>query len=863
MKSLFRPLAIGVVVFAAPLCALAGFASSESFLPAIGRVSGNGGAEFFTTVWATNLTSAPVDFTFQFLKQGQVNSSPPSFSDSLAPGQTKVYENVVESKLGLANAIGAARVTATGEILVSERIFNQSPGADLGDTEGLFFAGVPKSFSISLGQSASIQGVNQGGVENFRYNFALVETGGSRTGVNVQVFDGNGTLLGQKAFILEAFEQLQPNVAEIVPGFSSTNARITATVTAGLGSALLAGAQLANVSQDSSGFEMSFRDELLGGGGAAGVTSLNGLTGAVTIAHGANTTVNVNGQTITIESVGGGAGSGLTAVAHDNTLAGSGTVGLPLGVAPAGIGNTQLGAGSVTAAKIAAGQVVTSLNNLHDAVTLSAGSNVTITPTGNSLTIAASGSGGGLSTVAHDSNLKGSGTPGDPLGVANTLTIGGVSIIGGSPAMTVHGSIVMTSDEAAIVATTNGEAGISINNHAGTGILGIGGVDGVFGANGAASGLYGGQRAGVVGDVGANDGVLGLSSSARGVAGESKTGHGIDGTTQSSLASAAGVFGLDGTGTPNRPSFQSAGVTGASAHHIGVEGLSDDGEGVFGLSESGTGAKGVSESAIGVQGGSGSIANDKAGVFGTDGTGLGLITGELSAGVRGDSAAHIGVLGNSQNFAVVGKLVGVPNIQGELGTHRESTNFGVYSFGNVKFIGTMTATGTKSFVEPHPSDPTKEIRFVCLEGPESGTYFRGHGRFAGGIAAIDVPESFRSVTDADGLTVVATAVGAPAVIWVARLGLDRIVLQASSDVEFHYVVNGVRKAYRDFEALRDNESFIPEGPEDRRFALYAPEIQKRLVATGIYNADGSVNLDTAKRLGWDRNWTAPAATAGE
>ncbi len=180
------------------------------------------------------------------------------FTDSLAPGQTKVYENVIETKFGLTSAIGAARIGATGEILVAERIFNQAPGADLGDTEGLFFAAVPRNFSIKLGQSASIQGLNQGGSENFRYNFALVETAGAAAKVNVQVFDENGVLLGHKTFALDPLEQLQPNVAEVVPGFSSINARITATVVDGGGSVLLAGAQLANVSQDSSGFEMSF-----------------------------------------------------------------------------------------------------------------------------------------------------------------------------------------------------------------------------------------------------------------------------------------------------------------------------------------------------------------------------------------------------------------------------------------------------------------------------------------------------------------------------------------------------------------------------------------------------------------------------
>jgi hypothetical protein len=291
--------------------AIAGFASSETFLPAVGRVAGQGGAQFYTTVWATNLTGATVNFTFDFLKQGQANATPASFADTLAPGQTKVYENVIESKLGLASAIGAARVVSTGEILVAERIYNQPPGADVGNTEGLFFAGVPKSFSISLGQSASIQGIDQGGSENFRYNFALVETGGGSPTVNVQLFDGNGALLGQKAYALQPYEQLQPGVADLFAGVATTNARITATVTGGTGSVLLAGAQLANESQDSSGFEMSFRDELLGGGGTAGVTSLNGLTGAVTLAAGSNVTLGKSGNTITVNASGGG-GGGLT-----------------------------------------------------------------------------------------------------------------------------------------------------------------------------------------------------------------------------------------------------------------------------------------------------------------------------------------------------------------------------------------------------------------------------------------------------------------------------------------------------------------------------------------------------------------------
>ncbi len=75
------------------------------------------------------------------------------------------------------------------------------------------------------------------------------------------------------------------------------------------------------------------------------------------------------------------------------------------------IQNAQLAASAVTAGNIASGQVVKSLNGLTDTVSLTAGANVTITPTGNTLTIASTGVGGGTVT-----NIN--------IGVTNTLAAG-------------------------------------------------------------------------------------------------------------------------------------------------------------------------------------------------------------------------------------------------------------------------------------------------------------------------------------------------------------------------------------------------------------------------------------------------------
>jgi len=105
--------------------------------------------------------------------------------------------------------------------------------------------------------------------------------------------------------------------------------------------------------------------------------------------------------------------AGLSAVAHDTSLFGIGTAASLLGIAPGGVSTNQLATNAVTAPKIATGQVVKSFNGSFDNVTLAAGSNISITPSGNTFTIASTG----LTSVAHDATLTGMGTTASPLTV--------------------------------------------------------------------------------------------------------------------------------------------------------------------------------------------------------------------------------------------------------------------------------------------------------------------------------------------------------------------------------------------------------------------------------------------------------------
>jgi hypothetical protein len=351
--------------------------------------------------------------------------------------------------------------------------------------------------------------------------------------------------------------------------------------------------------------------------------------------------------------------------------------------------------------------------------------------------------------------------------------------------------------------------------------------------------------------------VYGVSDSSFAVYGLSSNNHGVYGRTEGTIPS-AGIRGIsiNGRGVFGE-STNAAGVYGSSANNNGVfgrtdgpspasgiRGLSVNGRGVFGESTNSTGVYGLSSIGAGVYG----VSSSGYGVYGwTGGASAAAVLGQSSngKGVYGTSADDLGVYGRSNTaHGVVGENINSSN-SGVLGAN----SYGVYSFGN------LGASGTKSFVEPHPEDPNLVVKYVSFEGNEAGTYFRGRARTSGRFAVIDVPHDFRIVTDAEGLSVQVTAIGDIAQFAVVEATLDRIVIKSNSETEFYYTVNGVRRAYRDFNPIQRGDSeFIPRAADDRMPEHLSDEAKRRLIANGTYNPDGTVNMSTAERTGWAQAW---------
>lgn len=103
-----------------PVGAFAGFAGTDIFLPAAGRVAGAGGSQFYTTVWVSNPSPDIVDVQITFFAAGQrtcgcATHQPTSFSSRYEVARGFSPTKATADRTGTAGS--ASRRTGCGRIL--------------------------------------------------------------------------------------------------------------------------------------------------------------------------------------------------------------------------------------------------------------------------------------------------------------------------------------------------------------------------------------------------------------------------------------------------------------------------------------------------------------------------------------------------------------------------------------------------------------------------------------------------------------------------------------------------------------------------------------------------------------------------
>jgi|GEM_PF-7103174 len=143
-----------------------------------------------------------------------------------------------------------------------------------------------------------------------------------------------------------------------------------------------------------------------------------------------------------------------------------------------------------------------------------------------------------------------------------------------------------------------------------------------------------------------------------------------------------------------------------------------------------------------------------------------VVSNELFGGTNIIAGKSVDIVGKSTVIAGANVTIGAPNI----------TIGGLSWYGYV--VGKLAVAG-KGFDIPHPTkSDTHRLRYICLEGPEVGTYLRGKLKNS---SVIELPEYWtEKFIDTESITVNLTSIGSFQELYVKEIVGTKIIIGNNS-----------------------------------------------------------------------------------
>lgn len=185
-----------------------------------------------------------------------------------------------------------------------------------------------------------------------------------------------------------------------------------------------------------------------------------------------------------------------------------------------------------------------------------------------------------------------------------------------------------------------------------------------------------------------------------------------------------------------------------------------------------------------------------------------------------------------------------------------------YFGGDVYITGNVSKHGG-FFVQPHPTDPKKELVYAFFEGPEHAVFLRGTMKLIDGKATIETPEYFRVVAGDEEITVQFTprsskSRGLAAVEVTKETIVVEELMDGKGSYDFDYFITAKRAGFERHEPIQANTHFKADDMKKEDFEqrysrtddITSLAIRNLLISNGILTKEGKLNMETVEKLGW-------------